>query len=239
MLNKLEESTKDILRLCSVPSIVSTLFKMGFQNVFIRGIKPLVNTENVMVGPAVTVRSIPIREDLREGLVTGNLENLQAKAFEETSEGSVLVCEAGGVAETAFMGDMVATAFKVKRVEGVVIDGSVNDRYAISKIGLPIYSIGDASLPFNSHRFITDLNVPIGCGGVAIFPGDILVGDQNGVAVIPKAKVREVAEKAKEREDIERFCGEKLKNGAPLLGTYPPNEATMKEFWINHKKKGG
>ena len=125
---------------------------------------------------------------------------------------------------------MVATAFKVRGVAGIVLDGGVNDRAAIETIGLPVYASGDAAIPFTSHRHITGLNEPIGCGGVAIFPGDVMIGDQNGVAAIPLEIVAEVAEKALDREELEAFCAERLREGAPLATTYPPNEETVAAF---------
>ena len=184
----------------------------------------------MMVGPASTVRTIPIREDTRAAMTDGRVENLQKCAFEETRPGQVLVCEGAGVTETALLGDMVVTAFRVRGVGGIVIDGGVNDRAAIARIGFPVYAMGDASLPFHSHRHITALDVPIGCGGVAIFPGDIMVGDENGVAAIPAHMAHAVAEAAHEKEELEAFCAERLRQGAPLAGTYPPDEATIAAF---------
>jgi regulator of RNase E activity RraA len=142
----------------------------------------------------------------------------------------VLVCEAAGVTETSLLGDMVTTAFKVRGVAGIVLDGGVNDRAAIEEIGFPVYAMGDASLPFTSHRHIIALNEPIGCGGVAIFPGDMMIGDRNGVAAIPIGVLAEVAEKALYREELEAFCAARLRDGAPIAGTYPPDAETVAAF---------
>ncbi|MEM8729740.1 MAG: ribonuclease activity regulator RraA [Pseudomonadota bacterium] len=230
MTHHLDADIRALLEGCSVPSVVSTLFRMGFQNVFLRGVTPLAPRAPVMVGPAMTMRTIPIREDMRSAIADGKADNLQGRAFNEAGQGEVLVCEAAGVTETALLGDMVATAFKVRGVAGIVVDGGVNDRAAIETIGLPVYAAGDASLPFTSHRHITDLNAPIGCGGVAIFPGDVMIGDRNGVATIPQAIVTEVAAKAREREELEAFCARRLQEGAPLATTYPPNADTIAAF---------
>jgi len=226
----LADEIRTRLTACSVPSVVSTLFRMGYQNVFLRGVKPLAPGAPVMVGPAMTMRTIPIREDMRAALSEGKAESLQKRAFEETGPGEVLVCEAAGVTETALLGDMVTTAFKVRGVAGIVVDGGVNDRAAIEGIGLPVYAMGDASLPFTSHRHITALNAPIGCGGVAIFPGDVLIGDGNGVAAIPLSLADEVADKALYRERLEAYCAERLRQGAPIGTTYPPDAATIAAF---------
>ena len=226
----LEEDLKRKLEATSVPSVISTLYRMGYQNVFLRNVKPLAMATSTMVGTAFTLRTIPIREDQREAIASGAADNLQKRAFEDVGAGEVLVCEGAGVTETALLGDMVATSFQVRGVAGIVVDGGVNARASIAAIGLPVYASGDAALPFTSHRHITALNEPIGCGGVPIFPGDVLVGDGNGVAAIPLALVAEVAERAYERELLEAFCAARLREGAPLAGTYPPDEATIAAF---------
>jgi regulator of RNase E activity RraA len=230
MTHQIDSDIRDRLTACSVPAVVSTLFRMGYQNVFLKGIRPFAPTAPTMVGPAMTLRTIPIREDMRTAIAEGRAENLQAKAFNETGPGEVLVCEVAGVTDTALLGDMVATAFHVRGVAGIVLDGGVNDRAAIEGIGLPVYASGDAVLPFTTHRHVTGLNEPIGCGGVAIFPGDVMIGDRNGVAAIPRAVVAEVSEKALEREELEAFCAERLRSGAPLATSYPPNEETIAAF---------
>ncbi|MEM0934352.1 MAG: ribonuclease activity regulator RraA [Pseudomonadota bacterium] len=230
MPHRIDDAHRALLEGSSVPAVVSTLFRMGYANVFLRGVRPFAPGAPVMVGPAMTLRTVPIREDMRAAMAEGRLENLQGRAFEEAGAGEVLVCEAAGVTETALLGDMVATAFKVRNVAGIVLDGGVNDRAAIARIGLPVYASGDAALPFTSQRHITALNAPIGCGGVAIFPGDVMIGDGNGVAAIPRDLVGEVAHKAREREELEAFCAARLRDGAPLKGTYPPDDATVAAF---------
>ncbi len=219
-----------LLRETSVPAVVSTLYRMGYQNVFLRGVRALSPGAPTMVGTAYTMRTIPMREDQRTAIEAGAGDNLQKRAFEGVAAGEVLVCEAAGVTETALLGDMVATAFKVRGVAGIVVDGAVNDRAAIEDLAFPVYAAGDASLPFTSHRHVTALNEPIGCGGVAIFPGDVLIGDRNGVAAIPLAVAQEVAKAAHRREKLEAFCAARLREGAPLAGTYPPDEATVAAF---------
>ncbi|XWN33868.1 MAG: ribonuclease activity regulator RraA [Devosia sp.] len=237
MPHAIDDALRTTLKAASVPSVVSTLYRMGYQNVFLRGVKPLAAPDTpIMVGPAMTMRTIPIREDKRADIAEGRAESLQGKAFNETAAGEVLVCEAAGIVDTALLGDMVATSFKVRGVAGIVVDGGVNDRASIAHIGLPVYAAGDASLPFTSHRLITELNAPIGCGGVAIFPGDIVVGDANGVAAIPLHVAEEVAEKAAEKEALEAFCAERLRDGAPLSTTYPPNEETVAAFHASRKR---
>ena len=224
----------EILRACSVPSLVSTLFRMGFANTFVRGVKRINPGDRLMVGSAFTMRTVPIREDTRQAISDGRLANLQALAFDQISAGQVLVCEGAGETETALLGDMVTTSFAYRGVSGIVADCSVNDRVSIAGIECPVYCLGDASLPFTSHRHVIDLNVPISCGGVAVFPGDVIVGDGNGVVVIPKDRCAEVADSAFERERFEGFVAERLRGGAPLKGTYPASDETKRlyEEWL-------
>lgn len=236
MPHSISDDIRRRLMACSVPSVVSTLFRMGYQNVFLRGVKPLSPGAPVMVGPAMTLRTIPIREDQRTAISDGSVENLQERAFEDTAAGEVLVCEAAGCTDTSLLGDMVTTAFKVRGVAGIVVDGGVNDRAAIEGIGLPVYASGDASMPFTSHRHIIALNAPIGCGGVAVFPGDVMIGDRNGVAAIPLAIADEVADKALYREELEAYCAALLRDGAPITGTYPPNDATVAAFEAQYRR---
>jgi regulator of RNase E activity RraA len=223
------------LHTSSIPSIVSTLFGLGFANTFIRGVKRLNPSDRLMVGTAFTMRTLPIREDNRQAISDGRLANLQATAFEQIQSGQVLMCEGAGETETALLGDMVITSFAHRGVAGVVADCSVNDRVSISAIDCPVYSLGDASLPFTSHRHVVELNVPISCGGVAIFPGDVVVGDGNGVACIPRDRLLDVADAACERERFEGFVVERLRSGAPLHGTYPANDETKRLYreWLN------
>lgn len=237
-LAPLDAEIRDKLAASSAPSVVSTLYRMGFQNTLMRRAARLNPSGPVMVGVAYTMRTVPIREDWRREIDSGARPNLQVAAFESTPPGAVLVCDAGGETETALLGDMVSTHFEAKGVAGVVVDGAVNDAAAIAGLGLPVYATGTSTRPFTSHRYVVELNVAIGCGGVAVAPGDVLVGDANGVAVIPRAQVAEVADAALEREQLEAFAAQLLREGAPLKGVYPPDEATRRRFDAQRGDKG-
>ena len=202
------------------------------------GPKPL-NPEAVkFAGTAFTVRTIPVREDLVEAQNGGTRPNLQAKSVADIKAGQVLAVAMDGETRTAFMGDIMTTHLLVKGVSGIVLDGGVSDAAAIAGIPLPLFCTGNAATPVTSHRFIIDLNVPVGLAGVPVLPGDVLMGDGNGVVAIPSHLVEEISEAAAEREVLEEFVVGKVRNGAMLAGTYPPNEATLAEYALWLKARG-
>lgn len=234
---RLDEALVTKLETAAVPTLVSTLFRMGFANTFLRGPTALNLAAQKMVGTAYTLRTIAMREDMRAAITDGRLPNLQGRAFDDIAPGQVLICGAEGVTETALLGDIISTSFMVRGIAGIVVDGSVSDGAAISQLDLPVYCMGDAALPFTSHRHVVELNVPITCAGVPIMPDDILVGDANGVVCIPTEKAEEVAEIAAERELLEAFVVERVRDGEPLAGTYPPNDATKAAYqaWLKNR----
>lgn len=227
---KLDEAQRALLLSSSVPAIVSLLWRKGYRNTHIVGPQPVNPATTRFCGTARTVHTLPMREDLIEAQTEGKRPNLQGQSVDQVRAGDVLVVAMGGETRTAFMGDIMTTYLAVKGVAGVVLDGGVADAAAISQIDIPVFAMGNAAKPLGSHRIVMDLDVPVACDGVTIFPGDVLVGDGNGVAVIPAALVPEIAQAAADREALEAFVVEKVRNGAPLAGTYPPNEATLKEY---------
>ncbi|QGZ64342.1 ribonuclease activity regulator RraA [Paraburkholderia acidisoli] len=221
------------LRHVSNATLTTQLFKRGLRNVFLQGVKPLVapaaGTPN-LVGPAFTMRNIPAREDLDQLSAFQNPEHPQRKGVESVPAGAVLVQDCRGVTDAASMGSILATRMKVRGVAGMVSDGPVRDSGTIAALGIPVFCAG-ASAPLNLCKHHTvDLNVPIACGGVAVYPGDIIVGDVDGIVVIPRHLAEEVARDAFEQERLERFITERIEAGAALPGTYPPNAATLAAY---------
>ncbi|MGV3650006.1 MAG: hypothetical protein ACO1OK_01155 [Devosia sp.] len=214
----------------AVPTVVSLLWRKGFKNTLMFHPKPLNPRAVRFIGPAYTVRTVPVREDLVEAQAAGNRPNLQARSVDEIPAGAVLAVAMDGETRTAFMGDIMTTHLLVKGVSGVVLDGGVSDTAAISNIELPLFCMGGAATPVTSHRFVHDLNVPVGIDGVLVCPGDVLMSDANGVVCIPRHVAEEIAEAGAERELLEEFVVGKVRNGAPLAGTYPPNAETMAEY---------
>ena len=227
------------LQRVSVATICTQLFKRGFRNVYVQGIARLTESSGVnMVGPAFTMRNIPAREDLDQISAFDNPDHPQRKGIESVPAGHVLVLDCRGETRVASGGQILTTRLKVRGAAGLVSDGPVRDSGQIAQMDFAVYTAG-GSAPLNLiHHHAIDLNVPIGCGGVAVYPGDIMVGDDEGVAVIPQHLADDVARDAAEQEVMEVFLLEKIAGGAILRGTYPPNAETRAAFEVWRKQKG-
>ena len=231
-------STLATLRRVSTATLTTQMFKRGFRNVFLQGVRPLGTYGENMVGPATTVRNIPAREDLDVMGSLGNPEHPQRKAVETCKPGHVLVMDCRGDARAASGGDILITRLLRRGAAGVVTDGGIRDAGPISKMPLPVFCAGP-SAPLNIIRHhAVEIDTPIACGGVAVYPGDIIVGDADGVVVLPAHLADEVARDAAAQEALEEFLLMKIDQGAPLPGTYPPNEATLAEYAAWQRNKG-
>ena len=226
----LAEEHRALLLQSSVPTLASILYRKGFTNTVLAGITQVNPAAERFVGVARTVRTLPVRADLLARQTAGETPNLQGQSVEQARAGDVLVVDMGGETRTAFMGDIMATHLWAKGAAAAVLDGGVSDAAAMAGIAMPVFARGNIPRPLTSHRIVFDLDVAVSCGGVTILPGDILMGDGNGVIAIPRALVPEVAEAGADREALEAFVIEKVRGGAPLTGTYPPNEATLQEY---------
>lgn len=216
------------LRTVSTATLTSQLIKRNFSNTFLTGLYPLL-ADLRMVGYAFTMRYIPTREDLVDTLYD-NTKNVQRIAVEAVAPDDVLVIDARGDVRAATLGNILATRLKVRGAAGLVTDGALRDTPNFKAIGLPAYiQAPHATTSFAVHHPI-ELNVPIGCAGVLIMPGDIMVGDGEGVVAIPSQVAEEVARDAYEQERMEEFIQAKIAGGASILGVYPPNEQTKAEF---------
>jgi regulator of RNase E activity RraA len=187
-------------------------------------------TADNLVGEAFTLRNIPAREDLDVISVFENPEHPQRKAIESVPPGEVLVIDCRRETRAASGGHILLSRLKVRGAAGVVTDGCLRDSEAIAAMDFPVYGAG-GSAPLNlvCHHAV-DMNVPIGCGGVAVFPGDVIVGDGEGVVVIPQAIVAEIAGDAREQEILEEFVLREIEHGRALPGTYPPNAETLARY---------
>ena len=216
----------------STATITTQLFKRGLRNCFIQGVRPLGVLGENMVGPAYTLRNIPSREDLDHVGVFGNPEHPQRKAVENAPAGKVLVMDCRGDTRAASGGEILMTRLTIRGAAGVVSDGGMRDAAAIGRMSLPVYCAGP-SAPLNLARHhAVDIDVPIACGGVPVYPGDMIVGDTDGVVVIPAHLAEEVARDCAEQEVLEEFLLTRIQGGARLPDTYPPNEETKAAFQV-------
>lgn len=228
---ELSAETKRLLENVSTATLTTQLFKHGLSNQYIQGVFRLTKHGRSMVGQAFTLRYIPAREDIDDLSVFDDYDHPQRKAVETIPPGKVLVMDCRGDATAASAGGILVTRMQVRGVAGVVTDGGLRDSPEMAEFDIPCYTAkGTAPTNLIRHHADKELNVPIGCGGVAVYPDDVIVGDREGVVVIPAHLADEIAVAAAAQEEMEAFILEKVQGGAPLRGTYPPNEEVLKEF---------
>lgn len=218
----------DKLKMASTATLTSVLRNKGLHNTFMHNVVPL-ESDARMVGRAFTLRYIPAREDLDE-VPLDNLKDVQRIGIEQIGAGDVLVIDARGDTRAGTMGSILAARIQVRGCTGVVTDGAYRDSPTIAASGLPAYAAAMNAHTNKTVHHPSEIQVPIACGGVAVFPGDLIVGDQEGVVVIPAHLAVAVAAEAEEMEQKERFIMEKIRSGASIVGTYPPDEATLAEY---------
>ena len=232
-------TTKDRLEGVSTATLCTALFKRGLRNQFIQDVRPLNPNLPNMVGEAFTLRYIPAREDLNPLTVFQDRAHPQRQAVEQCPPGAVFVIDSRKDARAASAGGILVTRLMKRGVAGVVTDGGFRDSPEIARLAIPAYH-NRPSAPTNLtlHQAL-DINVPIGCGDVAVWPGDVVVGDGEGVVVIPAALADEIAAEAVEMTVFEDFVIEKVQEGRSILGLYPPTEeASRKDFDAWRKAKG-
>jgi len=236
---ELAKETFERLHQVSTATLCTQLFKRGLRNVCIQGVARLTKpSRGNLVGPAFTLRNIPSREDLDQLSAFENPEHPQRKAIESTPPGHILVIDCRGETRAASGGQILTTRLMTRGAAGLVSDGPLRDSGTIAQMDFPVYCAG-GSAPLNLiQHHATDMNVPIGCGGVAVYPGDVIVGDDEGVVVVPRHLADEVAADAAEQEKLEIFILERIQGGAKLPGTYPPNAETRAAYaeWRKGRK---
>jgi len=233
----ISSETKLHLSQCSTATIQSQLFARGFRNQFLNGVALRTPTNSRFVGEAFTLRFIPAREDLDVLEAFKDPSHPQRLAVETIEPGQVMVVDSRCDTRAASAGEILMTRIAVRGGVGFITDGSVRDSFQMDKVGIPVYSSGISANTNLIHHHAVDFQVPIGCAGVAVFPGDVLVGDEEGVLVIPCNIADEVAVAAFDQHELEEFILEKVRNGAALPGTYPPSESVREEFLNSSKKK--
>jgi regulator of RNase E activity RraA len=234
----LSSYSREALKKASSATLTTVLFKRGLRNVFIQGIFLLNRDAPRMVGEAYTLRYIPAREDIDQLGAFEGRGHPQREAIEACPPGQVLVMDARRDATAATGGDILMTRLMVRGCAGIVTDGGLRDSQTIEKLPWPAYC-GARSAPLNLVRHhAIDSQVPIGCGGVPVYPGDVMVGDQEGVVVIPAKMAEEVAKEAEAQTVFEDWVEAKVKEGRSIFGLYPPNAETKAEFeaWKKARK---
>jgi len=235
----LKPETRDKLRTVSVATLCTALFKRGLRNQFIQDVRPLNPGAGTMVGEAFTLRYIPAREDLNPLSVFQDRAHPQRKAVEECPPGAVMVIDSRKDPRAASAGGILVSRLMKRGVAGVVTDGGFRDSYEIAELPFPSYHNRPSS-PTNLtlHQAI-EINGPIGCGDVAVFPGDVVVGDAEGVIVIPAHLADEVAAEAVEMTAFEDFVTEEVLKGRSILGLYPATEEQTKVDFAAWRKANG
>ena len=220
----LKPSTRDQLKTVSTATICTALFKRGLSRQYIQDVRPLNPNLPNMVGEAYTLRYIPAREDLNPISVFQNRAHPQRKAVEECPEGAVFVIDSRKDARAASAGGILISRLMKRGVAGVVTDGGFRDSPEIAQLPFPAYHQRPAAPTNLTLHQALDINVPIGCGDAPVWPGDVIVGDAEGVVVIPAGIADEIAAEAVEMTAFEDFVQEKVMEGRSILGLYPATD---------------
>ncbi|MFI1337754.1 ribonuclease activity regulator RraA [Streptomyces sp. NPDC020845] len=227
----LDGAVFDQLGQVSTATLATQLYKRGIRQPFLVGLSPVGGGFDGFVGEAFTMRFIPSREDtdpVGDPYRTGNV--LQWEAVESLGPRQVMVVDSRNDTSAASAGDMLVTRAMKRGAAGFVTDGAFRDGAAIAELGFPAYARATTATTRPAAFHVADLNVPIACAGVAVYPGDVLVGDRDGVIVVPRSLAAEIAEPSVEQERLEGWLQQRVRDGQPLWGTYPPSPETLKEY---------
>lgn len=235
----LSKQAREKLKTVSTATICTALFKRGLRTQFIQDVRPLNPAAGPMVGEAFTLRYIPAREDLNPITVFQDRSHPQRKAVEECPPGSVFVIDSRKDARAASAGSILVTRLMKRGVAGIVTDGGFRDSPEIARMAIPAYHNRPAAPTNLTIHQALDINVPIACGDAPVWPGDVVVGDGEGVVIIPGHLADEIADEALEMTAFEDFVAEEVEKGRSILGLYPPTDEQAKlDFTAWRKVKG-
>jgi regulator of RNase E activity RraA len=231
------EAARQKLKSVSTATLTTLLFKRGLNHQFIQDVQPLTSLKESMVGEAFTLRYIPAREDLNPLSVFRDPTHPQRVAIETCPKGHVMVIDSRKDARAASAGAILVTRLMMRGVAGIVTDGGFRDSVEIAGLDIPAFH-HRPSAPTNLtlHQAI-DINVPIGCGDAPVFPGDILVGDSDGVVVLPKEIAEELAHEAFDMSIFEDFVMECVREGRSIRGLYPLTDSSIEVDFKEWRKK--
>ncbi|WP_316149666.1 ribonuclease activity regulator RraA [Cupriavidus sp. BIC8F] len=238
-MTQLSPSVREQLKSVSTATLCTALFKRGLRNQFIQDVRPLNPEHGNMVGEAFTLRYIPAREDLNPITVFQDPAHPQRQAIEQCPPGAVLVIDSRKDARAASAGSILVTRLMQRGGAGIVTDGGFRDSPEIARLAMPAYH-KRPSAPTNLtlHQAL-EFNVPIGCGDVAVFPGDVVVGDGEGVIIIPAHLAEEIAAEAVEMTAFEDFVTEEVNKGRSIIGLYPPTTEQARADFAAWRKATG
>lgn len=233
---QLDARAADILSGITTATLTTLLLKKGLRNVWLRGARPLRSGQPRLVGRAFTLRFVPAREDLATPESWSSPISTRA-AIEDMPAGCIAVVDAMGVSDAGIFGDILCARMQKRGVTALVTDGVVRDQAGVLGTGLPVWCSGAAAPPSVAGLTFVDWQRPIACGGVAVFPGDVIVADDDGAVLIPAALLEEMLLLAPEQERLESWIMSEVDKGAALPGLYPPN-AENKARYEAAKKAG-
>jgi regulator of RNase E activity RraA len=224
----LSSEIRGVLARVSTATLTTVLLKKGVRRSFMRGPMPFAPHGRI-AGEAFTLRFVPAREDLATPESWASPRSTRG-AIEEMPEGCIAVADAMGITEAGIFGDILCARMQVRKVAGLVTDGSVRDGDGVKATRLPVWCAAVAAPPSVAGLTFVGWQEPIGCGGVAVFPGDVIVADNDGAVCIPQALLSAVVEESEEQEAFESWAAEAVMKGAKLPGLYPPNEETKARY---------
>ncbi|GAA3112299.1 regulator of RNase E activity RraA [Kribbella aluminosa] len=214
----------------STATLATQLFRRGLRQQFLVGVPPLGDVEARWAGEAFTMRFIPSREDLDTLESLHTEDNLQWQAVEQIGPGQVLVVDSRNDISAASAGDMLVTRAWKRGAVAFVTDGAVRDGSVLRELDIPTYARAITATTRLTSFHVADLQVPIGCSDVAVYPGDIMVGDADGVIVVPRGLADEIAGPAVEQEEIEDYLHTRVHTGESLLGIYPATDQSRRDY---------
>ena len=233
----MDSKTRKILSGISTATLTTVLLKKGLRNVWLRGAFPKQPGQKRVVGTAFTLRFVPAREDLATPASWASPISTRA-AIEAMEEGVICVADANGVTDAGIFGDILCARMAKRKVGALITDGVMRDMEGVLATGLPIWCAGAAAPASVAGLTFINWQEPIGCGGVAVFPGDTIVADGDGAVLIPQAMLAEITEAAAEQEAMESWIMGEVEKGAALPGLYPPNDENKAKYaaWRKSQK---
>lgn len=235
----LSDETRAKFKRVSTASLATALYKRGLRGQFVQGVLPVAPKAEVMVGQAFTLRYIPAREDRNPITVFKNPDHPQRVAMETCPPGHVLVMDSRKDARAASGGSILITRLAIRGAAGVVTDGGFRDAEGIGRLDMPAYHARPSAPTNLTLHEALDINVPISCGDAPVFPGDVIVGDKDGVIVVPAHLAEELADECLGMESYEEFVLEQVLGGARIIGLYPPTSDAPLEAYAAWREKTG